>query len=70
MKWGEKTHMDRKYKMMNDIVLDDGSLRSDGIYHATEEKLRIFQTTNDVYDMAALKPLGVQLLMLPYRKRK
>uniref|UniRef100_A0A2D4HLT5 Uncharacterized protein n=2 Tax=Micrurus TaxID=8634 RepID=A0A2D4HLT5_MICLE len=45
-------------------------LRLDGIQDATEEELRIFQSTNGIYDVAKLSMLGIQLLTLPCRKRK
>lgn len=50
--------MDRKYKMIDDIVPDDGHLRSDSTQHATEEEPRIFQGTNGVYNMVGLNSLG------------
>lgn len=36
---------------------DNWHLKLDGIQHPTEEGLRIFGSTNDVYDMTGLKPL-------------
>lgn len=50
--------MDRKYKMINDIVPDDGSFRSDSTQYATEKELRIFQNTNGIYDLVKLMPSG------------
>lgn len=38
----QENHMDRKYKMIDEIGLDDGHLRSDGTQHTTEEELNIF----------------------------
>lgn len=42
--------------------------KSDGIRHAEEEKLRIFQSTYVVYDMARLEPLEHLVADLPYKK--
>lgn len=36
-------------------MLDDQPLRFVGIQHETEEDMRIFQSTNAIYDMAWLK---------------
>lgn len=51
-------------------VLDYGVPQVDDTQHATKKELRIFVTTNCVYDVAKIKPLRISLLMLPYRKRK
>lgn len=48
--------MDREYKVTNNVVLDDELLRSDGL---NKEKLRIFWSSNGVYVMIRIKPLGL-----------
>lgn len=52
--------------MIDDIVLDDGSLRLNAIQQIIEEELRIFWNINSVHDMARLK----LLMMLSSRKKK
>lgn len=46
--------MDRKYKMIDDIMPSDGPITQ----HATEGELRIFHSTNYDHDVARLKPSG------------
>lgn len=50
--------MDRSSKAIDNIVSDNGPLKSDSTQHATEELLWIFQSTNGIYDIARLKPSG------------
>lgn len=58
-------------KTIEDTVLDDRPLRLDGTQRATEEELRIFSSTNDVYDMTKLSFQDVKLLLLLlHRKTK
>lgn len=45
------------HNLKNVISDDNRPLKLNGIQHAPEEGLRIFGSTNDVYDMAGLKPL-------------
>lgn len=51
----KKTFMDRKCKIIGNIMLDDGLLRSGDTQDTTEDILRIFQSDNGVYDVAGLK---------------
>lgn len=48
-------------KVSDNIVSDDGSLKSDGTQHATVEELSIFQTVNGIYGTARLKPFRCQV---------
>lgn len=50
--------MGRKYKMIDNMVLADGPLSLDSNQHTNEEDMSIFQSTNDVYDVDRLNPLG------------
>lgn len=50
--------MDRRDKALDNIVVDNVPLKSDSTQHATEKLLRIFQSTNGIYDIARLKPSG------------
>lgn len=50
--------MDRQYKVIDNRVLDDAPLRANGSQHATKEEMRTFQSANDIYVMARLKPSG------------
>lgn len=43
--------------MIYNIMPDDEPLRSDGTPHATEEKLRIFQCTNDMTQLRFFESL-------------
>lgn len=47
-----------QYKVIEDIVPDDGHFRLGITQRATEEDLRIFQNINGVYDTAGLKTSG------------
>lgn len=51
--------MDNKGKMIDNIVPDDWSFRLDVIPHGTEDSLRIVQSTNSIFYVAALKPLDI-----------
>lgn len=51
----QENHWDTKYKMIDDIVPDDRPLRLDGTQ--MEEKLRTFQSTIGIYEVARLKSL-------------
>lgn len=62
--------MKKHYKVIDDIVLDDESLRSDGLHQATEEELRIFWSTNSVYDADRLKLLGHMIIDVARYKKK
>lgn len=62
----QENHIDRKYKMIDYIVLDDGSLWLNAIQQIIEEELRIFWNINGVHDMARLR----LLMTLSSRKRK
>lgn len=55
-----------KYKIIDNVVLDDGPLSSDGTQQATEEKLSLFQSTNVIYDLGRLNPSG-HLVVFLYR---
>lgn len=49
-------------EMVDDIVPDVNPLRSYGTQHANYEELRIFWSTNYVYDMTRLKYSGHLIL--------
>lgn len=55
--------------MIDLTVPEDGSLMSNGTQHTTEEKLKILWSTNSIYEVARLKPLGNLILILPCRKK-
>lgn len=43
---------------MDDVMSNDGPLRSDVTQHVTEEMLRIIWNTNDIYNKARIKVFG------------
>lgn len=62
--------MDRQDKVIDNIVLDDEPHRSNGTQYATEEMLRIFLSTNSVYDITRLKFLGCLIAVVSMQERK
>lgn len=55
----QENPMDNKDKMIDNIGPDDWSFRLDVIPHGTEDSLRIVQSTNSIFYVAALKPLDI-----------
>lgn len=55
----QENHMNKQYKVIDDIVPDKRPQQSDGTQHTTEEKL--FRNMN-FYDMVRLKLLGCLLV--------
>lgn len=58
--------MDRKYKMINNIILDDGPFRSDDIQYVQDD----FWNNNGLYHMSRLKPLECLIPDVPRQKKK
>lgn len=58
-------------KHSDKVIVDmpDDSMKSDGTHYATEEKLRTFWSTNDIYDAIKLKFSENLVLILRFKKK-
>lgn len=56
--------------MIDDIVTDYELLRLDGSQHATEEELKIFWSTNTIYESDRLKPSGCLVINITMQEKQ
>lgn len=54
----KKKHVDRQYKLIDDIVSDKGPHKLDNTQHTTKEDLRNFPNTTGTYKVYNSEPLG------------